>query len=62
MASSNDLIKYVTKEFLRSIEHPKEKKKRKRREPIAMRMFGMIPLSLQLAWDKVNIRRKKKEE
>ncbi|WP_106766286.1 YqzE family protein [Paenibacillus faecalis] len=52
MASSNDLIKYITERVVNYIDTPKEVRKQgRRKEPWTVRWFGMIPFSMSL-WKK----------
>lgn len=49
MASSDELIKYITERFVSYMDTPKEARKRKQsREPWTTRWFGMIPFSVSL--------------
>ncbi|KKO52768.1 YqzE family protein [Paenibacillus sp. DMB20] len=49
MASSDELIKYITERFVSYMDTPKEARKRKQgREPWSTRWFGMIPFSVSL--------------
>lgn len=56
MPSSNDLIKYVTVEFLRYMDQPKVKRK-KEKESILTKMFGLVPIAVKMVWNQY--RRKK---
>ncbi|HJV46978.1 MAG TPA: YqzE family protein [Bacillota bacterium] len=58
MSFSNDIVKYLTQEFVRYIDTPKNERKRKQKEQWSSRMFGMIPMSLRIFSNKV---RKTKE-
>jgi hypothetical protein len=46
--SSNDIVKYLTQEFVRYIDTPKENRKKKQKESWASRWFGMIPMSFKV--------------
>ncbi|NMO95342.1 YqzE family protein [Paenibacillus lemnae] len=49
MASSDELIKYITQRVVRYIDTPKEIRKSKpKRETWSTRWFGMIPFSMSL--------------
>lgn len=50
MASSNDLIKYITERVVTYMDTPKEERKQVQRpkEPWSVRWFGMIPFSVSL--------------
>jgi hypothetical protein len=50
--SSNDIVKYLTQEFVRFIDTPKENRKKKQKESWASRWFGMIPMSFKVFWGK----------
>ncbi|CCQ94421.1 conserved hypothetical protein [[Clostridium] ultunense Esp] len=52
MASSNDLIRYMTQELVRYLDQPREGRKKKAKEPFSMRMFGLLPMAAKLAWEK----------
>lgn len=52
MASSNDLIKYVTQEVVRYIDTPKQHRKEKVKENFSSRWFGMIPFSIKMLFKK----------
>ncbi|RKD25529.1 hypothetical protein BEP19_00870 [Ammoniphilus oxalaticus] len=56
---TNDIVKYMTEEFVRYIDTPKaERKKKGPREQWSSRYFGMIPMALRLSI--ANKRAKKK--
>lgn len=50
--SSNDIVKYLTQEFVRYIDTPKENRKKKQKESWTSRWFGMIPMSFKVFWGK----------
>jgi hypothetical protein len=58
--SSNDIVKYLTQEFVRYIDTPKENRKKKQKESWDSRWFGMIPMALKvfLAGRKFNYSKK----
>lgn len=50
---SNDIVKYVTQEFVRYMDTPKdERKKKKPKENWSSRYFGMIPMALRMFFRK----------
>lgn len=60
MAKSEDLVKYITQQVVTYIDTPREvrrqlkqeRRTRRREEPWGSRWFGMLPLSLKLAFGK----------
>ncbi|MEO2214042.1 YqzE family protein [Paenibacillus amylolyticus] len=50
MAKSDELVKYITQRVVHYIDTPKEERKgrTKRKEPWAMKWFGMIPFAVSL--------------
>ncbi len=54
MASSNDLIKYFTEEFVRYIDTPRQNRPRKIKEPIAYQWFGFMPLAVKMILQLLN--------
>ncbi|MDO7905975.1 YqzE family protein [Paenibacillus sp. JX-17] len=52
MASSDDLVKYITQRVVTYMEMPREERKNTRnKEPWTVKWFGMIPFSMSL-WAK----------
>jgi len=53
---TNDYLKYMTEQFVSYVDQPKELKKANReqkkkfKEPVSYRLFGMIPFSIILFW------------
>jgi len=46
---TNDIVKFVTEEFVRYVDTPKAERKKKRpRENWSARYFGMIPLAVRM--------------
>ncbi|BBU40183.1 MAG: YqzE family protein [Bacillaceae bacterium] len=49
--SGNDYVKYVTEQFVKFIDTPKETRKQRREErkkdrlPLSMRWFGFLPMA-----------------
>ncbi|MFD2613205.1 YqzE family protein [Paenibacillus gansuensis] len=62
MAKGEDLIKYITQQVVTYMETPKEIRRQSRqeavKEPWSTRWFGMIPMSLEMLFQK-NRRSKK---
>lgn len=50
MAKSDELVKYITQRVVHYIDTPKDewKERAKRKEPWAMKWFGMIPFAVSL--------------
>ncbi|MFX3647397.1 MAG: YqzE family protein [Paenibacillus sp.] len=50
MAKSDELVKYITQRVVHYIDTPKDERKgrAKRKEPWAMKWFGMIPFAVSL--------------
>lgn len=50
MAKSDELVKYITQRVVHYIDTPKDERKgrTKRKEPWAMKWFGMIPFAVSL--------------
>lgn len=52
--ATNDYVKFVTQQFVRYMDQPKEERKKQRKErkqekpPLLYHWFGMLPLSLKL--------------
>ncbi|WP_084278794.1 YqzE family protein [Anoxybacteroides tepidamans] len=52
--STNDYVKYVTQQFVRYMDEPKEERKKRRearkqeKPPLLYHLFGMVPFSLKL--------------
>ena len=46
--SSNDIVKYITQEFVKFIDTPKADRKKKQKETWSSRWFGMIPMALRM--------------
>ncbi|WLR43916.1 YqzE family protein [Bacillus carboniphilus] len=58
--STNDYIKFVTEQFVKYMDKPKsvrkkDRKKRRKSEPLLTKWFGIIPFSIELF-----VKRKKK--
>lgn len=61
MASSNDLIKYITERVVTYMDTPKaERKQVRKKEPWTVRWFGMIPFSVSLWKEDVTSKKRKK--
>lgn len=58
--SSNDIVKYLTQEFVKYIDTPKSERKRKPKELWSFRLFGMIPMSLWMFSQKMRKTKPKK--
>ncbi|MBD8838174.1 MULTISPECIES: YqzE family protein [unclassified Paenibacillus] len=50
MAKSDELVKYITQRVVHYIDTPKDERKgrTKKKEPWAMKWFGMIPFAVSL--------------
>lgn len=59
MASSNDLIKYVTEEVVRYLDTPKQHRQRKMKGPITYQWFGFMPLAITMMFQSLYIHFKK---
>lgn len=46
--SSNDIVKYLTQEFVKFIDTPKNERKKKPKEQWSSRWFGMIPMAIRM--------------
>ncbi|WP_078552875.1 YqzE family protein [Bacillus alkalicellulosilyticus] len=64
--SFNEIVKYVTQQFVTYVDQPKEQRlaskieRKESKPPLQYHMFGMIPLALSIVWK--NSRTKKKEK
>ncbi len=52
---SNDIVKYLTQEFVKYIDTPKPERKKRPKEQWSSRWFGMIPMAIRMV-----IRRREK--
>ncbi|WP_054958004.1 YqzE family protein [Paenibacillus dakarensis] len=60
MASSDDLIKYITERLLHYMDTPKEVRKQQvKKEPWSVRWFGMIPFSVSLWREEIGTKKRK---
>jgi len=50
--SSNDIVKYITQEFVKYIDTPKNERKKKVRSKGSSHWFGMIPLAIRMVFRK----------
>lgn len=46
--SSNDIVKYLTQEFVKFIDTPKMERKKRKKEQWSSRWFGMIPMAIRM--------------
>lgn len=46
--SSNDLVKFITQEFVKYMDTPKSSRREKQKEKWSTRWFGMIPMSINM--------------
>ncbi|MEW9672803.1 YqzE family protein [Ammoniphilus sp. 3BR4] len=45
---SNDMVKYLTQEFVKYIDTPKTERKKRPKERWSSRWFGMIPMAIRM--------------
>ncbi|UOE95884.1 YqzE family protein [Alkalihalobacillus sp. LMS39] len=63
--SFNDIVKYITQQFVTYVDQPSEKRKEIRQErkssksPMHYQMFGMIPLALSIFFKNSRSKRNK---
>lgn len=50
--SSQDLVKFLTQEFVKYVETPKTQRHKKSNEAWSSRWFGMIPMSIKMMFRK----------
>ncbi|MBP1932823.1 YqzE family protein [Ammoniphilus resinae] len=50
--SSNDIVKYITQEFVKYIDTPKNERKKRMKRRGSTHWFGMIPLALRMVFRK----------
>ncbi|WP_082129882.1 YqzE family protein [Aneurinibacillus tyrosinisolvens] len=52
--SSQEYVRYLTQQFVRYIETPKEKRVKKQKEAWSYRWFGVLPLGLSILFRRKN--------
>ncbi len=45
---TNDMVKYLTQEFVKYIDTPKTERKKKPKQHWTSKWFGMIPMALRM--------------
>jgi hypothetical protein len=48
----NDIVKFLTQEFVKFIDTPKDKRQRKNKERWSTRWFGLIPFAVRMVLHK----------
>ncbi|WLD92045.1 YqzE family protein [Alkalihalobacillus sp. AL-G] len=52
--STNDFVKYLTQQFVRHFDQPKEKRREKRtsrkdhKPPMSVQWFGLVPMAISM--------------
>ncbi|MCF6137881.1 YqzE family protein [Pseudalkalibacillus berkeleyi] len=52
--SLNDLVKYITQQFVSYVDQPKEDRKRKKKarkeekSPLSVKWFGLVPMAITM--------------
>lgn len=49
--SLNDLVKFLTQQFVRYVDQPKEDRKKKKKEekaPLSVKWFGLVPMAISM--------------